>query len=101
MAILGRTGRTSARLRVAAGPGAALELRTAVDWAAWPADAADPHRPLADRLADWREQYAARVEVVPLPAPEPFPLRGGPAGAAPSWGEIDAIFPWEGGHEFD
>ncbi|CAN5393300.1 hypothetical protein BH11PLA2_BH11PLA2_23610 [soil metagenome] len=36
MAILGRTGRTSARLRFNAGPGGAIEIPTMVDWAAWP-----------------------------------------------------------------
>ena len=101
MAILGRTGRTSARLWFTAGPGAAVGLRTAVDWAAWPAAVDDPRRSLADRLADWRAEHAARVEVVPLLAPEPLPFRGGPAGAAPSWGEIDTMNPWEGFHEFE
>ncbi|MBX9583968.1 MAG: hypothetical protein K2X87_27020 [Gemmataceae bacterium] len=104
MAILGRTGRTSARLRFAAGPGAAIELRTAVDWAAWPAAAADPGRSLADRLALWQEEYAALVEVVPLPAPDLALARGGSAGAAgpiPPGGDVTGISPWEGFHEFD
>ena len=104
MAILGRTGRTSARLRFAAGPGAAIELRTAVDWAAWPAAASGAHGSLADRLADWREEYTALVEVVPLPGPEPFLFRGGSAGAAapiPPPGDINSIPQWEGFHEFD
>ena len=44
MAILGRTGRTSARLRFNTGPGGSIELPTAVDWAAWPARATAPWR---------------------------------------------------------
>lgn len=103
MAILGRTGRTSARLRFAAGPGAAVALRTAVDWAAWPAAVDDPHRSLADRLADWREEYAARVEVAPLLAPEPLLFRGGAGvtGPTPPHGDFDPMSPWEGWYEFD
>jgi hypothetical protein len=62
MAILGRTGRTSARLRFAAGPGGDLDLPVAVDWAAWPAEA----ECLAARLAEWRREYATRIEPAPL-----------------------------------
>jgi hypothetical protein len=104
MAILGRTGRTSARIQFAAGPGAAVELRTAVDWAAWPAVTADPHRSLADRLAVWQEEYAARVEVVPLLAPDLALARAGLtglAGAVLPRGDIINSSPWEGFHEFD
>jgi hypothetical protein len=70
MAILARSGATSARLRFAAGPGGAVALRTAVDWAAWPAAAADPVRPLAARAADWAAEYAARVEPSPVWPPD-------------------------------
>lgn len=103
MAILGRTGRTSARLRFAAGPEAEVALRTAVDWAAWPAAVDGPHRSLADRLADWREEYATRVEVVPLHAPEPLLFRGGAGvtGPARPHGDFDPMSPWEGWYEFD
>ena len=65
MAILGRGGRTSARLRFSVGPGASIELPTAVDWAAWPAAAPDTGRPFADLIAGWREQYEALVEQAP------------------------------------
>jgi hypothetical protein len=64
MAILGRTGRTTARLRFAAGPGAALALQTAVDWADWPAAAADPDRSWAERVAGWNHEYTTWVEKV-------------------------------------
>src|SRR5437899_6593677 len=76
MAILGRTGRTSARLRFAAGPGAAIELRTAVDWSAWPA-VVDNQPLLAERLATWQHEYATLVEVVPLFANEVSLFRKG------------------------
>ena len=49
MAILGRTGRVSARLTFGAGPGGSLDLGTAIDWAAWPRDAAR----LGDELPEW------------------------------------------------
>jgi proteasome lid subunit RPN8/RPN11 len=62
MTILSRAGRTSARLRFAAGPGGSIELPTAVDWAAWPAVATDAARPLADRIGEWRREYATCVQ---------------------------------------
>jgi hypothetical protein len=65
MAILGRTGKTSARLRFSAGPGGSMDLPTIVDWAAWPAFALDPERPLSDRIAGWRREYEALVEPAP------------------------------------
>jgi hypothetical protein len=69
MVILGRTGKTSARLRFNAGPGGSVELPAAVDWAAWPALAANHDRPLAERIADWQREYATLVEVAaPLPS---------------------------------
>lgn len=68
MAILGRTGLTSARLKFTAGPGAAIELPTRVDWPAWPecVDAA----PLAERIAGWQREYATSVEIEPPRAVE-------------------------------
>ena len=62
MAILGRTGRTSARMQFNAGPRGAMSLRTSVDWSAWPGAAA--RTPLAERLAAWQEEYSAKVEVL-------------------------------------
>ena len=74
MAILGRTGRVSARLTFGAGPGGSLDLASAVDWAAWPRDAAR----LADELPEWEREYAALVEREPFdeifpPDLDPFP----------------------------
>lgn len=68
MAILGRTGRVYARLHFAAGPGGSVGLPVAVDWAAWPAAATDPGRPLSDVAADWRREYDALVLPAPLTA---------------------------------
>ena len=65
MAILGRTGRTYARLRFSAGPGGSIDLPTAVDWGAWPAFALDADRPLPDRIAGWQREYEALVEPAP------------------------------------
>jgi len=62
MAILGRTGRTSARLRFNAGPGAAVEIPTLVDWSDWPQVAGD--RDLPARIADWRREYDTLVEEI-------------------------------------
>ncbi len=61
MAILGRTGRVSARMNFRAGPGGSLELAAAVDWAAWPRDAEwlEAERPT------WERDYAL-VAVEPL-----------------------------------
>jgi hypothetical protein len=79
MAILGRTGRTSARLRVHAGPGATVDLSTAVDWSELPAfarDGLDPH------LADWTREYETLVDEI---IPPEMPRRGDPfAGPFPS-----------------
>ena len=69
LAILARGGRTYARLRFAAGPGGAIELLTAVDWAAWPASATDTTNPIAAQVATWEQEYATLVERVPLLPP--------------------------------
>ncbi len=66
MGILGRTGRTSARLRFAAGPGGDLELPVAVDWSLWPLEA----DALGEALLRWQGDFAL-VEVAP-PALIPF-----------------------------
>ncbi|CAN5474674.1 hypothetical protein BH11PLA2_BH11PLA2_29720 [soil metagenome] len=55
MAILGRTGRTSARLRFNAGPGGAIEIPTIVDWAAWPEFATSYE--LMHSVDIWQQEY--------------------------------------------
>jgi hypothetical protein len=61
MAILGRTGRVSARLTFPAGPGGSQELAAAVDWFSWPtaAERLERERP------SWELDYAL-VEVETL-----------------------------------
>ena len=59
MAILGRTGRMSARLQFTTGPGAAIALPTRVDWSDWP----DLAGSLAEKVEDWRMEYTAKIHV--------------------------------------
>ena len=60
--LLGRTGRTYARLRFNAGPGGALEIPTLVDWSAWPefATAYD----LQHSVEVWQEEFDRLIEPV-------------------------------------
>lgn len=68
MFILGRTGRTFARLSFSAGPGGSLALPVAIDWSAWPALVGKqpvggcnevPNWPI--RLAAWAEEFDAHI----------------------------------------
>jgi hypothetical protein len=95
MAILGRTGHTSARLRFSAGPGGAFEIATAVDWSVWP-DLMTSHS-LTERMAAWRQEHDSLVETAPLLA-EDRP-RSKPAGSFLD-DPFDTFF-GEGLHEFD
>lgn len=61
MAILGRTGRTSARLRFGAGPGGAVEIPTRIEWADWPSFARDPD--LGELIAHWQYEFESLVEI--------------------------------------
>jgi hypothetical protein len=67
MGILGRTGRTYARLRFSAGPGGAMVIPTAVEWADWPAYAQSPQFNVD--LDQWQAEYDRLVEPV-IPQPE-------------------------------
>jgi hypothetical protein len=62
MAILGRTGRTYARLHFVAGPGGTLEVPVGVDWAAWPAAAEGAAGRIGELISTWRSDYDALVE---------------------------------------
>jgi hypothetical protein len=62
MGILGRTGRTYARLRFSVGPGAAMVTSTTVEWADWPAYAQSPQ--FQKDLGSWRAEYDRLVEPV-------------------------------------
>lgn len=72
MFILGRTGKTYARLRFAAGPGGQTELRATVDWPAWPAVADRQRDEFLKDLAEWEHEYAANVEILPQLPGQPF-----------------------------
>ena len=69
MGILGRTGRTSARLRFSAGPGGDLDLCVTVDWSVWPLEA----DLLGEALLRWQEDLDL-IEIAP-PIALPFDLR--------------------------
>lgn len=60
MAILGRTGRTYARLRFNAGPGSSLELPVTVDWTQWPTLAMEESFPHAIGL--WLKEAETLIE---------------------------------------
>ena len=93
MFILGRTGRTYARLAFAAGPGGAFEIPVAVDWSAWAAGFEGACDELAGRVRQWREEYAANV-VLPVvskklePAAQALQTNG--LGRNP-WTEFDGL----------
>ena len=59
MAILGRTGRMSARLQFTAGPGVAVSLPARVDWSEWPALAGS----FAERVEAWRQEYFSKIHI--------------------------------------
>jgi hypothetical protein len=93
MFILGRTGRTYARLAFSAGPGGQLLLPVEVDWAAWPDVLSEKYGPLEAHRDQWRQEYAANIQVL-LPdlraAPRALPAAGLPAddrwwGREPWW----------------
>jgi proteasome lid subunit RPN8/RPN11 len=98
MAILGRTGRTSARLRFNIGPGGTIEIATAVDWSAWPEMVSGAPPSLAERMAEWQHEYDALVAIEPLVAVPDL-------GKAPAPSSIDPFdtfhFFEESFHEFD
>jgi hypothetical protein len=77
MLILGGTGQTYARLAFSAGPGGDLPLPVQVDWSAWAVTMSAPGGTLEARLEQWRQEYAANIEVVPDLS---FPSFGSPVG---------------------
>ena len=57
-----------------------------------------------NRVAGWREEYAALVEIAPPTAPGFLPHPGGPGGATAPAGPLGGFndpFSWEGFHAFD
>lgn len=66
MFIMGRTGRTYARLAFAAGPGGCVNLPVAVDWAAWPQTLIERGSQLGELMAAWMAEYRENVQPVRL-----------------------------------
>jgi hypothetical protein len=71
MFILGRTGRTYARLAFTAGPGVQLEVPVAVDWSAWAGSLSKQPGHLEAQVTQWQAEYAANVHCLPRLV-EPF-----------------------------
>lgn len=93
MAILGRTGKTYARLSFAAGPGCQLLIPTTVDWSAWPACLTAALGELAALFAQWQQEYAAHVQVLP-DVRERLPVSAsGEAVSDPRWWDDDSLWP--------
>lgn len=61
MAILGRTGKTSARIRFRAGPGLSMEIPTYVDWSGWPKIVEDESFPQS--ISRWMHEYQMLVSI--------------------------------------
>lgn len=92
MFILGRTGKTYARLMFTAGPGAQLVLPTAVDWSGWPAGLTDQRRQLAAEIAQWQQEYAAHIHPRPSPLDLCAALSLGQPGQDDEWcPELDLL----------
>jgi hypothetical protein len=90
MGILGRTGRTYARLRFSSGPGAAMVIPTAVEWADWPAYARSPQ--FHADLDQWQSEYDRLVEPV-IPHPDGDFILANPIADGPfDWLDGDDAF---------
>jgi hypothetical protein len=91
MFILGRSGKTYARLAFTVGPCIQREIPTTVDWTKWPDCLADPQRTLECEVEEWRQEYATHVHRFPEPTAN-FPrlARLGPATEGDPWPE----HPW-------
>lgn len=61
MFILGRTGRTYARLNFSAGPGGAVLLPVTVDWEAWPQVVLERAEELAEVFAGWAAEFERHI----------------------------------------
>jgi hypothetical protein len=85
MFILGRTGRTYARLAFGAGPGGQLLMPLTVDWAAWPQALAGRQNTLSELESHWQTEYAAHIEVLPHLARAPAQRLPGESSDWPAW----------------
>jgi proteasome lid subunit RPN8/RPN11 len=108
MFILGRTGRTYARLAFSAGPGGSLMLPVQVDWSRWPGEVKSGS--LAHELESWRAEFAANIQPLGQRQATPSPSRTAPPASEPDyladlpwwWGqdqELQLVF--EGDDELD
>ena len=59
--IIGRTGKTYARLSFAAGPGASMMLPVSVDWAAWPQLVSDHADQILTLMEEWQDEYGRNI----------------------------------------
>jgi len=76
MAILSRAGRSYARLRVNAGPGASCRLRFQVDWESYPQELAEGW--YEHCLEEWQQEYEQNVRVQSFTACMPTKLFNNP-----------------------
>lgn len=89
MFILGRTGRTLARLSFHAGPRATLLLPVAVDWTDWARVVQDPAFCLPTLVAQWQAEFAATIK----PAIPFLPERlATPWYAAGPWDDVETLY---------
>jgi hypothetical protein len=63
MFIIGRTGRTYARLAFSAGPRGQILLPVSVDWERWPGELSDPHFDLTGLTHQWLEEYSSNIAI--------------------------------------
>ena len=72
MFILGRTANTFARLSFQVGPGAAVQIPTAVDWSAWAELVADPTFSITKCFDQWQREFTTNI--VPIDQPLVLPM---------------------------
>jgi proteasome lid subunit RPN8/RPN11 len=89
MFILGRTGRTYARLAFAAGPGGQPTLPSAADWSAWPEWLAAERGFLETEMARWQQEYASNIVLERESRPALHLLPEADAGLAEGWPDYD------------
>ena len=93
MFILSRAARTYARLAFSAGPGAAVLIPVAVDWAALPEDLARAGG-IDAQIAQWRADYDAHVQPAPLALHLPSLVAG--EALANRWDALPWSEDWDG-----
>jgi hypothetical protein len=61
MFIIGRTGKTYARLSFNAGPGGSTLLSVSVDWPAWPQVLMEQQPPLSELFQEWMNEFDRNI----------------------------------------